>query len=115
MDTFFCRFNERFVRCLISSLLSGRVFMLPGGPLSLQYKVKSWALTTEPAYMLVSTPPGVFCPAHDRKFIPKLANQFSLTMETVIEVCFSLFILSVFCFLYIHIYVYVYTYRNIVN
>lgn len=64
---------------------TGRVFMLPGGPLSLQYKVKSWALTTEPAYMLVSTPPGVFCPAHDRKFIPKLANQFSLTMETVIE------------------------------
>ncbi|XP_071536579.1 uncharacterized protein [Panulirus ornatus] len=64
---------------------SGRVFMLPGGAMWLQYQVKSWALNTDPAHILASTAPGVFCPAHERKFLPKLPNQFSLTMETVIE------------------------------
>ncbi|KAG7157686.1 uncharacterized protein LOC121879753 [Homarus americanus] len=64
---------------------AGRVFNLPRGPLSLQYQVKSWALVTDPAHTLVNTAPGLFCPAFKRKFLPKLSNQFSLTMETVIE------------------------------
>ncbi|XP_053655085.1 uncharacterized protein [Cherax quadricarinatus] len=64
---------------------AGRVFKLHGGPFWLQYRVKSWALDTDSVYDLVATAPGVFCPGYVRKFLPKLANQFSLTMETVIE------------------------------
>lgn len=64
--------------------------MLPGGALSLQYQVKSWSLNTDPVHVMASTGPGVFCPAHERKFLPKLPNQFSLTMETVIEVSLQL-------------------------
>ncbi|XP_045594443.1 uncharacterized protein [Procambarus clarkii] len=63
----------------------GRVFQLHGGPIWLQYRVKSWALDTDPPHVLVATAAGVFCPGNERKFLPKLANQFSLTMETVIE------------------------------
>ncbi|MPC73428.1 hypothetical protein E2C01_067756 [Portunus trituberculatus] len=63
----------------------GSVFMIPNGPIWLQYQVRSWALTTVPTQELVSTPPGVVCPVHERKFLPKLSNQFSLTMETVIQ------------------------------
>ncbi|CAL4081500.1 unnamed protein product, partial [Meganyctiphanes norvegica] len=64
---------------------SGRVFRFPGGALWLRYTIRSWARETDAAHVLVATPPGVFCPAHERKFLPKLANQFSITMETVIE------------------------------
>ena len=60
--------------------------MMPNGPIWLQYQVRSWSLTTVPTQELVSTPPGVVCPVHKRKFLPKLSNQFSLTMETVIQV-----------------------------
>ncbi|KAK4308747.1 hypothetical protein Pmani_019576 [Petrolisthes manimaculis] len=64
---------------------SGRVFVLPRGPVKLQYRVKSWGLDPPPTSELVATPPGVYCPTPERKFLPRLANQFSLTMETVIE------------------------------
>ena len=65
---------------------TGRTFHLPGGPIKLQYKVTLWSLHSDPSTDLVATPPGVFCPAHERKLLPKLASQFSLTMETVIQV-----------------------------
>ncbi|XP_076039502.1 uncharacterized protein LOC143024576 [Oratosquilla oratoria] len=64
---------------------SGRVFLLPGGAMWLQYQVRSWSKYTKPVSALIATPPGVLCPPYERKFLPKLANQFSLTMETVIE------------------------------
>ncbi|KAL7647906.1 UNVERIFIED_CONTAM: hypothetical protein RMT77_001516 [Armadillidium vulgare] len=64
---------------------SGRIFMLPGGAIWLQYRVVGWSLDTDSPYELVATPPGVFCPAHERKFLPKVSNHFSLTMETIIE------------------------------
>ncbi|KAF2363244.1 hypothetical protein FHG87_005992 [Trinorchestia longiramus] len=63
----------------------GSVFLQEEGRISLQYRVLAFHPQTATVAELMLTPPGVFCPVDERKRLPKLANQFTLTMETVIE------------------------------
>ena len=64
------------------------MFQLAGGSIFLQYRVLAAPQQTDSVVELMATPPGVLCPAHERKFLPSLANQFMLTTETIIEVKF---------------------------
>ncbi|XP_018017825.1 uncharacterized protein LOC108674397 [Hyalella azteca] len=63
----------------------GSVFLAEAGNIELQYRVLAALPLQDSVADLTITPPGVLCPIDERKYLPKLANQFTLTMETVIE------------------------------
>lgn len=84
---------------------TGRVFGLPGGYLQLTYAVLNFKTQVGGDWNRVNSPflppPGVFCQplAQTNKTprLPPLAEQFSVSMETIVHVSFpakSLFFLT---------------------